>query len=106
MDKTTNLQQQKFLYIFITKHYEKPNHISRGNRTRYFLSYSNIIRTMMTSYFQSSGHYENEWHEDIDTTECDWCGDIAPADEWFEEVGKDKHVCPSCKDNQEFIENI
>jgi hypothetical protein len=42
----------------------------------------------MTSYFQSSGHYENEWHEDIDTTECDWCGDIAPADEWFEEIGK------------------
>ena len=60
----------------------------------------------MTSYFQSSGRYENEWHEDIDTTECDWCGDIAPADEWFEEVGKDKHVCPSCKNNQEFIENI
>jgi NAD-dependent SIR2 family protein deacetylase len=55
----------------------------------------------MTSYFQSSGSYENEWHEDIDTTECDWCGDIAPADEWFEEISNDKHICPSCKDNQE-----
>lgn len=58
-----------------------------------------------STYFQSSGYYENEWHEDIDCIECDWCGDETDEDT-FDEVEDNKHICPSCKNNQEFIENI
>lgn len=60
---------------------------------------------MMTYYIESSGCYENEWHEKIETTECDWCQDVAPANDWFEEVENNKHMCYECQRNQQFIEN-